>query len=189
MSTRSGQARQLARALSAQYEREVEVLHGGQDRWYVQWANGPTWKQMMMSVGPLLAQYPLLADRRLTSSRSTSPPAWAARAAAALRDGSLARAVAAYQPSRPVRPGDRLTPAEHAALQHVDRLLDETENPDLPDSPVDVPVITRLLATGLLERRRYADRFTMVGPLLQMLAGEPDPRALPDNVIPLRRKG
>jgi hypothetical protein len=152
VSTRSRQAQQLARALTCHAGIPVDVAWDGSREYLIQWGNGPTGEHMSALLAAELAggQYPDLPPRLLSSFRGYTARAFAARAAAALRDGSLAGAVQAGVAERQ-RLGighpswSRLSDADHAAHEHIERLLDVTPCPDQASDPADEPVITALI--------------------------------------------
>jgi hypothetical protein len=174
VSARSRQAQHLARNLGRAAGIGVRVDYDGGRGYLILWGDGPTAEDMSALVTAELAsgQYPDLPARLLSSARGYTARAFAARAAAASRDGSLASAIDAgaatrrqfgdYLPSRSV-----LSDAEHDALRHIEQLLDVTPYPERAADPADEPVITSLLhASGgneykmlpaLLQTRRNAE--------------------------------
>ena len=153
MSARSIQARKLARALSAQTCVPVEVAFDGRKGYLVQWGNGPTVDAMAGRITAELGTgaYPSLPASKLSAFRGTTARAFAARAAAALRTGTLAEAVragVAYREQHDVTPPawSRLSAADCAAHQHIEDELDKLSYPERPDDPDDEPVIEALLA-------------------------------------------
>jgi hypothetical protein len=95
--------------------------------------------------------YPSLPASKLSAFRGTTARAFAARAAAALRTGTLAEAVragVAYRVAHDVTPPawSRLSAADLAAHQHIEDQLESLSYPERPDDPDDEPVIESLLA-------------------------------------------
>lgn len=155
MSSRSTQANRLGRELSDAMCVEVEVRHQAAAIWLVEWADGPTVDQMRQQVTQVVAgpQYPALADRRLDYSRGTGSRAWAARAVAARRDGTLAGEIAAgvaYRRSHPIpKPAwSDMTDEEVIVVQFVERLIEQTPYPDRASHPADGPLIEQLRTQG-----------------------------------------
>ena len=95
MTDRSKQAKALVRAIAARtsvrpWDVTAEYVFTGK-RYLIQWANGPTSDQMRALIGELLdtGRYPLMVGMPLELWRSTTPRAWAARAVAAVREGTV----------------------------------------------------------------------------------------------------
>ena len=188
MSARSQQARALARALSAQAGIRVEIRYDRPGEWFAEWSSGPALEQMNELVRQLLStgRYPDVEGQKLGFSRHCSTAAWAARAVAAHRDGSLAQAVAegaayrrgigAVHPSA----GAQRSPEYFALINHVNVLILTTAWPDRPSDPADEPVIERLLQASDGSESRMAELLLAEDPYV--LAGENIP-----GVIPLRR--
>jgi hypothetical protein len=162
MSARSHQVRALARDLSARAGARVEIRYDRPGEWFAEWNSGPSLEQMSDLITQLLrtGRYPDLQAQKIGCSRHCSPAAWAARAVAAHRDGTLAHAVAegaayrrglgAIHPSS----GMQQSPEYFALLEHVGILILTTAWPERPSDPADEPVIERLLTvTGGSESR------------------------------------
>ena len=162
MSARSHQARALARDLSARAGARVEIQYDRPGEWFAEWNSGPSLEQMSDLITQLLrtGRYPDLQAQKIGCSRHCSPAAWAARAVAAHRHGTLAQAVAegaayrrglgAIHPSS----GMQQSPEYFALLEHVGILILTTAWPERPSDPADEPMIERLLAvTGGSESR------------------------------------
>src|ERR1022692_857750 len=152
MSARSCQAWQLALQLASQAAIPVQVAYDGGRGYLIQWGDGPTRDHMSALVTAELAsgRYPDLPAGLLSSSRGYTARAFAARAAAARRDGSLASAIDAGVAERQrlgiQRPRwSAVSDAEHAAHDHIEQLLDATAYPSRAASPADEPVIASLL--------------------------------------------
>jgi hypothetical protein len=96
MTARSRQAQALGRELSARTGASVAIRYRGPGEWFAEWESGPS----IVTMGDLISQqldtgrYPGLRGEKMGYSRHCPPAAWAARAVAARRDGSLAAAVA-----------------------------------------------------------------------------------------------
>jgi hypothetical protein len=184
------QARLLARELSECTKVRVDLEHQSGRDWLVEWGDGPTWPQMRDLVQGLLAErYPLLRDRQLDYHRGQTARAWAARAVAAWRDGTLATEVTAYAAAFRQRHPDGLpwtttvplTAEDHAVLHHVEILLNDASYPDRADADGHEPVIARLLELGGRQEHRMARIMARV------LGGEEDLLAeLPPGVTRLR---
>src|ERR1022692_1320573 len=168
MSARSCQAWQLALQLASQAAIPVEVAYDGGRGYLIQWGDGPTTDDMSALVTAELptGRYPDLPAGLLRSFRGYTARAFAARAAAASRDGSLTTAIDAGAATRRwlglQRPSwSRLSDAEHDAHHHIEQLLSTTPSPAQPDDPADEPAITALLhASG-------GSEYTMLPALLQ----------------------
>lgn len=195
MSSRSSEALRLARELSEVAGVDVEISFDSGQMWNLEWSDGPTFDEMRDLVDRALTdgRFSLMADRKLRLYRGKSDRAWAARAIAARRDGSLAAEIAAgaaYQ--RPLMqarsfgfPSD-LTAEDHAALSYIARLIDETTAPQVADAPEDEPLIQELLEAG------KGSKFKMVriltGELSAPTAGDrPVLRVLPGGATESRR--
>jgi hypothetical protein len=185
VTARSRQAHRLARELTQHAGIPVEVAYSDTRRYLIQWGNGPTRNGMRDIVAAELnsGAYPDLPRQIFTWSRGYSPRAFAARAAAARRDGSLARAVKAGAAERR-RLGvnqpswNRLRPEELAANEHIEHLLATTPYPDRPADPTDEMVIAALIEVS--GGNEYAMLPALVAPAA--IAGA---QSLPSNVIPL----
>jgi hypothetical protein len=132
-------------------------------------------------------RYPEMAGQRVSRSRNWAPSAWAARAAAAGRDG-LAVVVAEGMSCRrhlgtgPGCTGSDLTPEDLALLVYVEKAIEETPEPDVASDPADVPVIERLVAAG--EGSEYRMTALLLDPGAESLIWRGE---LPEGVAPLRR--
>ncbi len=187
MTTRSRQAQRLARELTQQAGIPVAVAYSDTRHYLIQWGNGPTRDGMRDLVAAELnsGAYPDLPRQMLTWSRGYSARAFAARAAAARRDGRLAQAIEEGAATRrrlgvaqPRRSGSKLSPEELTARQHIEHLLATTPYPDRPTDPADVPVIAALIETS------GANEYAML-PALVAPDTTPGPQSPPSNVIPL----
>jgi hypothetical protein len=193
MDKRNSQAFRLGRDLSEATGVSVEVAHERADLWCVEWADGPTRDEMRDRVEVALAGpgYPDLGDQNLWCARTRSPRAWASRAIAARRDGSLAREVEATAPHRRrlekhlplLLANDTLTSEDYATLACVEALIDKTAYPDRPSAPEDEPLIEQLLAAS------DGDEFKMPG-ILRNADQAPTPPVGPQlRVIPSSDEG
>src|ERR1022692_4557368 len=170
MSARSCQAWQLALQLASQAAIPVEVAYDGGRGYLIQWGDGPTTDDMSALVTAELAtgRYPDLPAGLLRSFRGYTARAFAARAAAASRDGSLTTAIDAGAATRrrlgiPTPSWATLTDAEHDAHHYIEQLLDTTAYPAQADDPADEAVITSLLqASG-------SNEYKMLPALVQTL--------------------
>ena len=187
MTARSRQAQRLARELTQHAGNPVEVAYSDTRHYLIQWGNGPTREGMRDMVAAELnsGAYPDLSRQIFTWSRGYSPRAFAARAAAARRDGSLARAIEEGAATRrrlgvtqPRWSGTKLSSEELAACQHIEHLLATTPNPDRPTDPADAPVIATLIETS--SSNEYAMLPALVAP-----GTRPGSQSPPSNVIPL----
>jgi hypothetical protein len=164
VSARSREAQALARELSSSTEVRVEITYERPGEWRAHWGDGPTRDQMGTLIDQLQrsGRYPQMASQRINTSRWTSGRAWAARAIAADREGTLRPMVAAGVADRAANPyivrmtGDRLTPADHALLACIEDVLEVTAYPDRPGAPEDIPAIERLVAAGADSEFRMA---------------------------------
>ncbi|WP_190233130.1 hypothetical protein [Streptomyces avicenniae] len=156
------QAGDLAIALGEAAGVTVRPESAGVDAWDLRWADGPTLVQMRVHLAAVLdtGRFDAMRDRRITLLRGTTCRAWAARAIASRRAGTLAQAVA----SGPRRRGRTLPDsasdeqAQAALHRHVHGLLEATAWPQRADVPADEEPIAALLAAGT--RSRYGDRPT-----------------------------
>ncbi|MFI9155691.1 hypothetical protein [Streptomyces sp. NPDC053367] len=176
--SRTRQAARLAAHLSEVTGVRVELVYDNGPRWNMSWPDGPTHDQMRAHLEEALAghHFPDMRDRQLHLNRGTTARAWAARAIASRREGTLAPAVtegAAWRrtqlPGWQPLGGDKLTPEDHALLRHVDQLIEATAYPDQASAPEDEPLIEELLAAGSREDsygRRSASEFDMARVLL-----------------------
>ncbi|MFI1845156.1 hypothetical protein ACH439_23855 [Streptomyces microflavus] len=114
---------------------------------------------MRAHLGAALAghHYVDMRDREIDCHRSTSQRAWAARAIASRREGTLGAAIAegaAHRRSlgvgmpRPGAHGPTHTHEYYALLRHVDDLCRRTAYPERASAPEDEPLIGQLLAAG-----------------------------------------
>ncbi|MFV8133195.1 hypothetical protein [Streptomyces syringium] len=161
--SRSRQAASLARHLSEVTDVAVELVHDTGAWWVLSWTNGPTREGMRARLDAALAghRYTELRDRKIDCSRATSQRAWAARAIASRRAGTLAPAVtdgAAHRRALGV-PLPRLGAADpsetheyYTLLRHVEELCRTTAYPERPSAPEDEPLIQQLLAAGTRDR-------------------------------------
>ncbi|MFD5848155.1 hypothetical protein [Streptomyces chartreusis] len=154
--SRTRQAGRLAAHLSEVTGVTVSLVYDSGSRWNMSWGDGPTRDQMRAYLTEALAghHFPDMRDRQLHLHRGTSPRAWAARAIASRREGTLAPAVAegaAWRRSHPspyrLRDSD-LTPEDHALLSHVEQLIEATAYPERASVPEDEPLIEQLLAAA-----------------------------------------
>lgn len=157
--SRSRQAVLLARHLSEVTHVEVGLYYDTGARWIAMWADGPRQEEMRAHLDTALAghRYVDMRDRNIDCHRSTSERAWAARAIASRREGTLGPAIAdgaAHRRSLGVgmpRPGVQGPTHPHeyyALLRHVDDLCRETAYPERASAPEDEPLIGQLLAAG-----------------------------------------
>jgi hypothetical protein len=165
VSNRSRQAQRLARRLTSLTGTFVEVVHQSGQQYLVQWGNGPTTDTMVKQVSQELAHFPYLSARMLRFSRGYSARAFAARAVACQRDGTLAIAVATGVQERHrfgiTSPSwSHLSDEELTAHQHIESLIEQTAYPDRADSPADEPAIEALI------RVSGGDEFAMLPTLL-----------------------
>jgi hypothetical protein len=191
MSNRSRQARQLSLHLAeATGTRRVELVYDTGASWHLNWTDGPTAEQMHEHLTTALAghHFPDLRDRTIRCHRGTSPRAWAARAIAAHREGTLQTAVAEYAAAHRSRPlpytvrHDRLTVEHHGLLQHVDDLLRATSHPDRASDPDDEPLIEQLLTAG-----PHPNEFTMTDILLNAITAPAGDLPAQLHAVPERR--
>ncbi|MFI0901773.1 hypothetical protein [Streptomyces sp. NPDC020983] len=156
--SRSRQAQQLAQHLTEVTGTTVELVYDNGSRWHMGWTDGPTYEEMRAHLDAALAghRYAEMRDRKLAPFRSNSERAWAARAIASRREGTLAPAVTAGAADRRATglPRLRLGTAEpeseeyYALLSHVETLARTTSYPERPSAPEDEPLIEQLLAAG-----------------------------------------
>ncbi|MET8855540.1 hypothetical protein [Streptomyces sp. NPDC004579] len=159
--SRTRQAYRLATHLGDVSGVRVELVYDTGAVWHLSWTDGPLREEMRALLGKALEehQFAEMRDRTITTHRGTSTRAWAARAIASRREGTLTPAVtegAAWRRTLPSsRPlgGNDLTPEDHALLQHVDELIEVTPYPDRASVPEDEPLIEQLLAAGTRELR------------------------------------
>ena len=155
--SRSRQAFRLAAHLSDLTGVGVELVYDTGAVWHLSWADGPLREEMRTHLDGALADYRFaeMRDRTITTHRGTSTRAWAARAIASRREGTLATAVSegaawrrAHLPQKSPFGGAQLTPEDHALLSHINELIDVTPYPDRASAPEDEPLIEDLLAAG-----------------------------------------
>ncbi|MFI6530695.1 hypothetical protein [Streptomyces uncialis] len=161
--SRSRQAALLARHLSEVTGAEVGLHHDTGARWIAMWADGPRQEEMRAHLDTALAGYRYvdMRNRKIDCHRSTSPRAWAARAIASRREGTLGPAIAegaAHRRSlgvgmpRPGVQGPTHTHEYYALLRHVEELCRGTAYPERASAPDDEPLIQQLLAAGTRDR-------------------------------------
>jgi hypothetical protein len=169
VSNRSRQAQRLARRLTSLADVVIEVTHQGRQQYLIQWGNGPTTESMLKQATEELAtgRYPDLSTRMLDYARGYSARAFAACAVASQRDGSLTTAIQAGVKERD-RLGvtsprwSHLSAEELIAHQHIERVLEETANPDRSLVPADEPAIEALVR--LSNGNEYAMLPALVSP-------------------------
>lgn len=170
--SRSRQAVLLARHLAEVTDVRPELVYDSGVRWNLNWTDGPTREQMRVHLDAALAdgyRYAEMRDRTIHCSRSYSERAWAARAIASRREGTLAPAVAegaAYRRSLGV-PLPRMgvqDPSEtheyYALLRHIEELCQVVAYPERASAAEDEPLIEQLLAAGT-RKNRYTGRPTL----------------------------
>ncbi|MFJ3438779.1 hypothetical protein ACIPMU_35190 [Streptomyces cyaneofuscatus] len=161
--SRSRQASLLARHLSEVTDVKVGLYYDTGARWIAMWTDGPLQEEMRAHLDTALAghQYVDMRNRTIDCHRSTSQRAWAARAIASHREGTLGPAIAegaAHRRSlgvgmpRPGVHGPTHTHEYYALLRHVDDLCRETAYPERASAPEDEPLIRQLLAAGIRDR-------------------------------------
>ncbi|MFI2764887.1 hypothetical protein ACH5A3_39665 [Streptomyces echinatus] len=166
--SRSRQAYKLAAHLGEVTGVRVELVYNTGAEWHLNWTDGPLQDQMKEHLADALAghHYPDMRDRTIRCWRGHSTRAWAARAIAARREGTLTPAVAegaAYRRTHlpPSRPGTGdLSPEEHALHSHIDDLIDATAYPDRASATEDEPLIEELLAAGT---RKHPNGYRQTG--------------------------
>lgn len=156
--SRSRQAWQLAQHLTKVTGTTVELVYDSGKVWHLSWTDGPVYEEMRAHLDAALAgdRYAEMRDRKTDVFRSHSERAWAARAIAARREGTLATAVTAGAADRramglpPLRLGTAEPESEeyYALLSHVETLSRTTSYPERPSAPEDEPLIKQLLAAG-----------------------------------------
>lgn len=150
MSTRSAQAHKLAMVLSTAHGVRFEAVYDS-GAWRIDWANGPLYLDVRAQVLAALAgpDYPLLQGRQVNLYRGSDSRAWAARAIAAHRDGSLAKGLKDGRTYRHSRPAwSDMTDEDLAILGFVERQVENTPYPDRASDPADEPLITQLLESS-----------------------------------------
>ncbi|WP_331740415.1 hypothetical protein OG323_37435 (plasmid) [Streptomyces cyaneofuscatus] len=161
--SRSRQAALLARHLSEVTDVEVGLYYDTGAHWIAMWTDGPLQEEMLAHLGTALArhQYVDMRDRKIDCHRSTSQRAWAARAIASGREGTLSPAIAEGAANRrslgvgmprPGVHGPTHTHEYYALLRHVDDLCRGTAYPERASAPEDEPLIGQLLAAGTRDR-------------------------------------
>lgn len=179
--SRSRQASLLAQHLREVTDVRLELVYDSGARWNLHWSDGPLPEEMRVQLDAALAdshRYAEMRDRTIQCSRSHSERAWAARAIASRREGTLAPAVkdgAARDRAMGV-PLPRLgfqdpkhTHEYYALLRHVEELWQTTSYPDRASLPQDEPLIEQLLAAGTRDRghgRRTVSEYDMAHALL-----------------------
>lgn len=161
--SRSRQAALLARHLFEVTGATGELVYDTGVRWNLYWTDGPLREEMRAHLAAALAgyRYVEMRDRTINCSRSHSERAWAARAIASRREGTLAPAIAdgaAYRRALGVElprlgrqdPGE--THEYFALLRHVEELWRVTSYPERASAPEDEPLIEQLLAAGTRTR-------------------------------------
>ncbi|MDI2129592.1 hypothetical protein [Yinghuangia seranimata] len=156
MSTRAIRMSELADQLTRVTGIQVRVVEDAAAAWTLHWADGPTVARMYPFADAARGgrRTVELSAYRMGFLRHQTPRAWAARAIAAHRDGTLAQAVATggaarrAHPTAPQWEGRDVAPEDHAVLAHVERLFDSTDHPDRADDEADEPSIAALLRLG-----------------------------------------
>jgi hypothetical protein len=191
VSRRSVQAVRLGNDLTARLGVRVEVLYepsmrrGDASGWYVEWADGPTVDEMWGHVGEAARAggYDELVGLRVGYSRGQTALAWAARAVAARRDGSLEREMAtrlALGHHQPPRWGS-LTPEELAVLFCVETRIAHTSYPERASAPEDEALIAELLDVGEHNEHKMASVLVNDWRVPQPAAGRPPLKAVADG--------
>ncbi|GAB2580540.1 hypothetical protein GCM10027168_11750 [Streptomyces capparidis] len=188
--SRSRQAASLARHLSTVTGTTVDLAHDTGTWWTLRWTDGPTDKEMRRHLKAALAddRYAEMRDREVEFLRAISPRAWAARAVASLREGTLAAAVtthAAHQRALSVqvpraRVADPYRTHEHYALwRHIGELCATTAYPQRASMPEDETHIQQVLAAGTQRHpdtgRTTLNQHDMAQALLAALTAEHTP--------------
>lgn len=192
--SRSRQASLLARHLTDVTGTNVELVYDSGARWNLSWTDGPLYEEMRTHLDTALAGYRYvdMRDRQIDMRRSHSERAWAARAIASRREGTLAPAVTDGATSRRAmglelpRFGTNEPTGSHeyyALLSHVEDLWRKTSYPERASVPEDEPLIEQLLAAGT-KKSEYHDwpilsEYEMARALLatmQAPAGDQPPR-------------
>jgi hypothetical protein len=161
--SRSRQASLLAQHLAEVTGCTPELVYDSGDRWSLNWTDGPVYEEMRAHFDAALAgyRYTEMRDRKIRYWRGNSERAWAARAIASRREGTLAPAVAdgaAYRRSLGVElprlgtrdPGE--THEYYALLRHIEELCRVTPHSERASAPEDEPLIEQLLAAGTRDR-------------------------------------
>lgn len=194
MSTRSQQARALGRELSMRAGTRVDIRYADVGEWLAEWSTGPSLEEMNDLLSRLLStgRYPTMRGQKLSFSRHCPRSAWAARAVAAYRDGTLAQAIAegaAYRRGRgivqPPSGGRGRSPEYFALVEHVGILVMTTSWPERPSDPADEPAIERLLQASGGSESGMAELLLADGPYV--LTGEHPPGVIPLHRPPRRR--
>ncbi|MFK0047573.1 hypothetical protein ACIQU4_26425 [Streptomyces sp. NPDC090741] len=147
---RSGQAIHLARHLSQLTAVRVEIAHDSGARWGLQWQDGPRREEMRAHLDAALAaddRYTAMRDRTILCCRSQTRQAWAARAAAARREGVLSSAIADIAVHKDEQESDEA----NALWQYVRELWENASYPERASAPEDVPLIEQLVAASTRE--------------------------------------
>jgi hypothetical protein len=170
--SRSRQAFRLAAHLTQVGGVEVELHYDSGPVWHVSWTDGPLREEMRGHLERALAgdHFADMRDRQLHLHRGETPRAWAARTIASRREGTVRPAVAegaarsrALPKTYTVRNSD-LTPEDHALLQHVEDLIENTPFQERASAPEDEPLIEQLLSAA---GGRSASKYTMARTLLR----------------------
>ncbi|MFI6150655.1 hypothetical protein [Streptomyces sp. NPDC051109] len=147
---RSRQAIHLARHLSQLTAVRVEIAHDSGARWSLQWQDGPRREEMRAHLDAALAaddRYTAMRDRTIACFRSQTRQAWAARAAAAHREGILSSAIADIA----VHKGEQESDEANALWRYVRELWENASYPERASAPEDVPLIEQLVAASTRE--------------------------------------
>ncbi|MFI9031162.1 hypothetical protein [Streptomyces sp. NPDC053560] len=191
--SRSRQAALLSRHLSEVTGVDVTLSYDTGARWVLGWTDGPLPEEMRAHLDAALAghRYAELRDRTIECARTCSARAWAARAIASRREGTLATAIAdgaAHRRALGVqlpRLGSQDPDGSHeyyALLSQVEELCRATAYPERPGAPEDEPLIAQLLTAGTRPRPsgvRTLSEYDMARALLateQAPAGDGPPR-------------
>ncbi|MEU7206101.1 endonuclease domain-containing protein [Streptomyces sp. NPDC045470] len=179
--SRSRQAARLAAHLAETTGVRVELVHDTGAHWILSWTDGPLAEQMRAHLTAALAghRYAEMRDRTIECARSHSRRAWAARAVASRREGTLAAAVAdgaagdralGVRLPRLGRQDPDETHEHYALLRHIEELCRTTASPDRAGAPEDEEHIGQLLAAGTRTHpatgRRTVSEYDMARALL-----------------------
>ncbi|MEU2076586.1 hypothetical protein [Streptomyces sp. NPDC013489] len=192
--SRSRQAALLARHLFEVTGTTGELVYDTGVRWNLHWTDGPLREEMRAHLDAALAgyRYAEMRDRTIHCSRSYSERAWAARAIASRRQGTLAPAIAdgaahhralRVQLPRLSHQDPSETHEYFALLRHIEELWQVTPYPERASAPEDEPLIEQLLAAGTRTRGdsgfRTVSEYDMAKALLaaeQAPAGDQPPK-------------
>ncbi|MGW8780881.1 hypothetical protein ACWGNM_22880 [Streptomyces sp. NPDC055796] len=150
---RTRQAIHLARHLSQLTAVRVEIAHDSGARWSLQWQDGPRREEMRAHLEAALAaddRYTAMRDRTIHCFRSQTRQAWAARAAAARREGILSSAIADIADVA-VHKGGQESDEANALWRYVRELWENASYPERASAPEDVPLIEQLVAASTRE--------------------------------------